>query len=172
MGHKKTGEGERCALLGIAGAPVEPLGLQLRGHQRRDRQRHAAVLIQAVDQHIGGRPFPRVVADENRDRRGNGRHGPVAGGEVRPQGQTCAEQTIAVDEPSVETGHRGSRGAIRSEMQRMRPSRRRRSGWLRSGPGSNRMRLPETMWLLDFNPRLQHRGSNAESRSNQRHSRR
>ena len=36
MGHEKTREGKRCALLGIPFAPEQPLGLQLRGHQRRD----------------------------------------------------------------------------------------------------------------------------------------
>ena len=68
MGHQEAGERKACALLGVARACIEPLGLQLRCDQRGDHQRNAAVLIKAVDQHIGGSPFSRVVADENRDR--------------------------------------------------------------------------------------------------------
>ena len=39
VGNKKTGEGESCALLGVALTPVEALGFQLWRHQRCDRQR-------------------------------------------------------------------------------------------------------------------------------------
>ena len=75
VGHQKTGEGKRGALLGIPLAPKQALSLQLRRHQRRDRQRNTAVLIKAVDQNVGRRPLPRVVADENGDRLADSRHG-------------------------------------------------------------------------------------------------
>ena len=65
LGHQEATEGEGRALARVALAPVEPLGLQLGRHQRRDRQRHAAVLVEAVDQHVGGRPLSRVVADKD-----------------------------------------------------------------------------------------------------------
>jgi len=66
MGHQEAGEGEGRALLRIAGTAV--LLAQLFGHDRGDRQRQAAVLIQAVDQHVGGDPLTRVVTDEDGDR--------------------------------------------------------------------------------------------------------
>ena len=49
MGNQEAGEGEGCALLGIPFPLEQSLSFQLRRHQRRDRQRHTAVLIEAVD---------------------------------------------------------------------------------------------------------------------------
>ena len=69
VGHQKPGEGKRRALFRVPLTAKQTLSLQLRRHKRRDRQRNAAVLIEAVDQNIGRRPFPRVVADKNGDRR-------------------------------------------------------------------------------------------------------
>ena len=81
--HQEPRERKRGALLGIPFTVEQPLVFQLRRHQGRNRQRHTAVLIQAVDQNVGGSALTRVVADENRNRQLGGRHGPlVAGGRL------------------------------------------------------------------------------------------
>ena len=66
MEHKKVGERKGDALLGVESAPVERLDLQLRRSKRCDCQRNADVLIENVDQHIVGSPFPRIEADKIR----------------------------------------------------------------------------------------------------------
>jgi hypothetical protein len=42
----------------------QSLIFQLRRHQGCNRQRHTAVLIQAIDQNVGGSALTRVVADK------------------------------------------------------------------------------------------------------------
>ena len=73
--HKETRERKRGALLGIPLTVEQPLVFQLWGHQGCDRQRHTAVLIQAVNQYVGSSTLTRVVADENPNRLVDGRHG-------------------------------------------------------------------------------------------------
>lgn len=88
-GHQKTAEREGCALLRVARAVVEPLGLQLRCDQRCDRQRCTAVLVETVDQNIGGGPLALVVTDEDRDRRNHRGDGEGAGSCALPAGAAC-----------------------------------------------------------------------------------
>ena len=72
VGNQEPREGKGRALFGVPFPAEQTLLLQLRRHQRGDRQRNTAVLIKAVDQNVGGRPFAGVVADENRYRLHNG----------------------------------------------------------------------------------------------------
>ena len=74
VGHKKSCERKRSALLRISGTSIEAQFLQLGSDEGRDRQRHAAQLIEAVDQHVGCRPLARVVSDKDRDRLADARH--------------------------------------------------------------------------------------------------
>ena len=69
VGDQKASEGKRRALFRVPFTAKQPLSLQLRRHQRGDRQRNTAVLIKAIDQNIGRRPLSRVVADKYGDRR-------------------------------------------------------------------------------------------------------
>ena len=67
LGHQETAEGKGGGLLGIPLSPIQRLPLQLRREHRCDRQGCAAVLHQAVNQHVGGGPLTRIHADEDRN---------------------------------------------------------------------------------------------------------
>ena len=101
IGNQETRERKRSALLGIPFTVEQTLVFQLRRHHGCNRQRDTAVLIQAIDQDVGGSALTRVVADKNRNRHVGVRHGALgdAGRLSRSLGRV--EQTLAVNETAL-----------------------------------------------------------------------